>query len=98
MRNNNDDTRSSVHESQEMFRFMGEMRTSMDHRGEILDELKEQLLAMEKRQDETNRKVDGLLVKITKWEAKLGAFMFIATCLWAFFMGMKEQILAFVKG
>lgn len=92
------DKRYTAGESQEMYRFMGEMRQSMEYRGEILNELKEQLAEMEKRQDETNKKVDGLLSKITKWEAKLGAFMFIAACLWGFFIAMKEEILNFVKG
>lgn len=93
--NNN---RSSVNESHEMHQFMGEMRASMQHREEMLDMLTERFEDMERKMDTTNVKVDGLLSKITKWEAKLGAFMFIAACLWAFFLGMKEQILTFIKG
>lgn len=91
--------RGALHqESAEMSAFMGEMRASIELRGEALDELKEEFREVKKELAETNKKVDGLLVKITKWEAKLGAFMFVAACLWGFFIAMKEQILTFIKG
>lgn len=92
------DKRSYTNESHEMHQFMGEMRASMQHREEMLDMLTARFEDMERKQDKTNEKVDGLLSKITKWEAKLGAFMFIAACLWAFFLGTKDQILTFIKG
>jgi hypothetical protein len=82
--------------------FMGQMGEANTHRVDQLhmvtrdmELLRDELLG---KLDETNKKVDGLLGKINKWEAKLGSFMFIAGCLWAFFVVMKDHILAFIKG
>lgn len=93
----------------EMYKFMGEMRSSSEHRGEMLDELKEDLAKLKKeivQRDErveasirsTNEKVDGLLSKITKWESKLGAFVFLVGCVWTFFVTFKDDVLRFIKG
>jgi ABC-type transporter Mla subunit MlaD len=48
--------------------------------------------------DDTNKKVDGLISKIGKWEAKLGAFVFLAGCVWAFFLAVKNELFAFLRG
>lgn len=84
--------------AQKLAEFMGEMRASSHHRGEMLDKLEEQLEILSRKQEQTNRKVDELSTKITRWESKLGAFLFLASCLWAFFMAMKNEILTFFRG
>jgi hypothetical protein len=102
-RRQDDDTLKKLYE------FMGEMRASSEHRGDTLDKLERDIVEMKRAQVETikkmeqnlidtNLKVDGLVNKITKWESKLGAFLFIASCLWAFFITMKDQILTIFKG
>lgn len=83
---------------QEIYKFMGEMRASADHRGEVLEKLEDRFKKMESDLRDTNTKVDGLVTKITRWETKLGAFIFFATCVWTFFVTMKDDILAFIKG
>lgn len=53
---------------------------------------------MKEALDATNEKVDGLVTKITRWESKLGVFMFIASCLFSAAAMFKEQIITFIKG
>lgn len=48
--------------------------------------------------DDTNEKVDGLINKIGRWEAKLGAFVFLAGCVWAFFLAIKNELFTFFRG
>lgn len=83
---------------QEIYKFMGEMRASSIHRGDILDRLEEEFDTIKRDLSDTNKKVDGLVAKITRWETKLGAFIFFASCVWTFFVAMKDDILAFIKG
>lgn len=77
---------------------MGEMRREREHRDELLELQSVQLMKMEENLDKTNLKVDALVNKITRWESKLGVFMFIASCLMSAAAMFKEQIIAFIKG
>lgn len=55
------------------------------------------LNSMKRSLDATNEKVDGLISKIGKWEAKLGAFVFLAGCVWAFFVAIKNELFTFFR-
>lgn len=48
--------------------------------------------------ESTNQKVDALSTKIGRWEAKLGAFVFLAGCVWAFFLSIKNELFSFFRG
>lgn len=50
------------------------------------------------RLDKTDDKLALLSSKIERWESKLGAFIFIGGCVWAFFMAFKEHFLTVFKG
>lgn len=76
---------------QEIYAFMGEMRAERDHRDQQLKKLEDNLA-------ETNKKVDGLLSKVGRWESKFGTIMFIGSCLWAAFVTFKDNIVLFAKG
>lgn len=56
------------------------------------------LKSMKSSLDDTNDKVDGLINKIGRWEAKLGAFVFLAGCVWAFFLAIKNELFTFFRG
>lgn len=83
---------------QEIYKFMGEARSKQAHQDDILRRLELRLRQQDETIDATNKKLDELVKKMTKWESKLGALMFIAGCLWAFFLATKGQILAFIRG
>ena len=83
---------------QEIYQFMGEMRREREHRDELLELQATQLVKMEENLEKTNEKVDALVTKITRWESKLGVFMFVASCLFSAAAMFKEQIIAFMKG
>lgn len=78
--------------------FVGMIQENTKNRDEKLEQMCEDVASLRHDLVETNRKVDGLLHKITKWEGKLGGFMLVTGCMWAFFVAMKEQILDFFKG
>lgn len=82
----------------EIDKFMGEMRAESLNRRETLLRLEEDFQEMREQQRKTIDKVDGLQNKISRWEGKLGGFVFIVSCLMAFFGAFKDQILAFIKG
>ena len=83
---------------QEIFAFMGEMRSERDHRDQLLELQSERLRAMEEKMADTDEKVDGLITKIGRWESKFGTLMFIGSCLWAAFMTFKDEFVHFMKG
>lgn len=83
---------------QEIYQFMGEMRSERLHRDELLEIQAERLTKMEKNLESTNDKVDNLVNKIGRWESKLGVFMFVASCLASAFAVFKDQIIEFIKG
>ena len=93
-----DNFRQITQKLSEIDKFMGAQIEVHSHRLAQIAELREEIEDLTEKVDRTDTKLEGLLQKISKWEAKLGSFMFIAGCLWAFFVAMKDTIMAFVKG
>lgn len=78
--------------------FIVEMRILMAVRERLLNEMTDDIKKIESRVDKADEKLEKLVDKITRWEAKLGGILFIGTAMWAFVVLMKEQIFGFFKG
>lgn len=85
------------HSLKELAQQLHEMQITFAVRGRMILELEEAVDRLEVQANNTETKLDKLLEKITKWEAKLGGILFVGTCVWAFVVAMKEQIMALFK-
>lgn len=101
--------RDMLQRQAEYDRLLGQIIAVQTHRGETLEDIADslkdmqrtaeaKLREMEGKQAKTDEKLQGLLDKITRWEAKVGAVIFLGSCVWVFLLALKEQILAFFKG
>lgn len=82
----------------EFEKFTGDMRVLMAVRERLLIEITEDVKKIECRMDKADYKLENLVDKIGRWEARVGGILFVGSALWAFVVMMKDQILAFFKG
>lgn len=78
--------------------FMTEMKVLMAVRERLLTEMTEDIKAIDTRIDKSDAKLEKLMDKITRWEARVGGILFIGSAMWAFIVLLKEQIFGFFKG
>lgn len=78
--------------------FITEMRVLMAVRERLLQEMKDDVKEIERRVDKSDEKLEKLMDKITRWEARVGGILFIGSAIWAFIVLLKEQIFGFFKG
>jgi hypothetical protein len=73
-----------------------------EHGQEDRDEMKATLIDIRRSQAHTDRTLNALDSKISKWEGKFGGVIFVVSCVWVFLTGLPQAILdwmrAFGKG
>lgn len=79
-------------------KFIGDMRVLMAVRERLLSEMTDNINKIECRMEKNDEKLEKLVDKITRWEARVGGILFIGSAIWAFIVLMKDQIFGFFKG
>ena len=73
------------------------LEASAEHGQRDRDEMKDKLDIIHASQKHTDKNLDALVNKISKWEGKFGGVIFVISCLWIFLTNIPGAILEWLK-